>query len=455
MRVATAAASEASDSADRHAASLERELAWLAQILEARLEAHFAGTPLETLPAAPSNDPNTFYGGMIAHYGFSVSERIVLALALAPRLRPHLLDVFFTRNATFAREFSEFGGVRDTASRAFMPTVETALFVLAGEQLGPRIAAQSLFEEQHLFMRHELLALGETRPSDGPFSSSLQVTDELAELVCRGRAHKPRFGPEFPARELTTPLDWDDLVLAPETLDRIMEIKAWVDHGDTLLHELGLRRTLKHGFRSLFYGPPGTGKTLTAALLGKTTGRAVYRVDLSRVVSKYIGETEKNLERVFDTAERLGCILFFDEADALFGKRTSVGDAHDRYANQEVSYLLQRIEDFDGVVLLASNLKANLDDAFCRRLQSTVLFALPDEKQRRKLWQSAFSQHTELAPDLKLEQVASQYQLTGAGIANVVRYATLRAVARGTRMIRAEDVHQGVRRELQKEGRTL
>ena len=131
-----------------------------------------------------------------------------------------------------------------------------------------------------------------------------------------------------------------------------------------------MRKRVKPGYRALFHGPPGTGKTLTATLLGKHTGRPVFRIDLSRVVSKYIGETEKNLSRLFDKAEHKDWILFFDEADALFGKRTEIRDAHDKYANQEVAYLLQRIESYAGLVILATNQRGNIDEAFLRRFQA-------------------------------------------------------------------------------------
>src|SRR6185436_15956532 len=154
------------------------------------------------------------------------------------------------------------------------------------------------------------------------------------------------------------------LALPDTTLSQLEEIKHWVLYSDQLLHGWGMSRKLRPGFTSLFHGPPGTGKTLSACLLGKHCGTDVYRVDLSMVVSKYIGETEKNLNRVCDMAEHRRWLLFFDEADALFGRRTRVDDAHDRFANQEISYLLQRIEEFDGVIILASNLKSNIDDAF-------------------------------------------------------------------------------------------
>ena len=213
---------------------------------------------------------------------------------------------------------------------------------------------------------------------------------------------------------------------------------------------------LRPGFTSLFYGPPGTGKTLSACLLGKHCGCDVYKVDLSMVVSKYIGETEKNLARVFDLAEHKGWILFFDEADALFGKRTRVDDSHDRYANQEISFLLQRIEDFDGVVILASNFKANIDDAFVRRFQSVVHFPMPKPpRAAAHLARGVPAARARSTTRIDLGRIAEQYELSGGTIMNVVRYASLMALSRGGEAIALDDVEEGVRRELLKEGRAL
>jgi SpoVK/Ycf46/Vps4 family AAA+-type ATPase len=176
---------------------------------------------------------------------------------------------------------------------------------------------------------------------------------------------------------LTTDLSWKNLVLDKETVKQVEEIKNWLKHSSSAKPGSGTDNKLKPGYRSLFYGPPGTGKTVAAALIGRELNMAVYKIDLSMVVSKYIGETEKNLELLFASAKDKGWILFFDEADALFGKRTEVKDAHDKYANQETAYLLQRIEDYPGLVILATNMKSNIDEAFTRRFHSILHFPFP------------------------------------------------------------------------------
>jgi SpoVK/Ycf46/Vps4 family AAA+-type ATPase len=185
----------------------------------------------------------------------------------------------------------------------------------------------------------------------------------------------------------------------------------------------------------------------------------VYRIDLSMVISKFIGETEKNLSRVFDRAENKDWILFFDEADALFGKRTEISDAHDRYANQEISYLLQRVEDFPGTVLLATNLKTNLDDAFMRRFQSVIHFPMPGKEERFRIWSTAMPSGVKLARDVNLEDVAGEFELSGASIVNTIQYCLLMSLetndgtSDGT--IDRNLIIRGIRKELQKEGKTL
>ncbi len=200
---------------------------------------------------------------------------------------------------------------------------------------------------------------------------------------------------------------------------------------------------------------PGTGKTLTASLLGKIYNLDVYRIDLSMVISKYIGETEKNLEQVFKKAENKNWILFFDEADALFGKRTNITDSHDKYANQEIAYLLTRLEDYPGLVILASNMRQNVDEAFTRRLQSVIHFQRPQPRERLLIWKNAFSAQSQPPGKEELERIAQQYDLSGGSIMNVVQFASLMALNRNDKAISVENILQGIKKELKKEGKTL
>jgi SpoVK/Ycf46/Vps4 family AAA+-type ATPase len=206
------------------------------------------------------------------------------------------------------------------------------------------------------------------------------------------------------------------------------------------------------GITGLFAGPSGTGKTLAAEVIAHDLGLDLYTVDLATVVDKYIGETEKNLDRIFTEAERVNGVLFFDEADALFGKRSEVKDARDRYANVEVAYLLQRMERFDGLAILASNLRANLDEAFARRLDVVVEFPQPDEEQRLALWAHAFGPGVPIDDDVDLAFCAKAFELTGGHIRNIVVTSAFLAADRGG-LVTMADVILGVEREYRKLGR--
>src|SRR4030095_3457421 len=260
---------------------------------------------------------------------------------------------------------------------------------------------------------------------------------------------------EFPAKRLTTQMDWQDLFVDEVTTRQLNELRIWLEHSPVLYKDWGMSKKLKPGYKALFHGGPGTGKTLTAALLGKLYNLDVYRVDLSMVISKYIGETEKNLEKVFKKAENKNWILFFDEADALFGKRTSINDAHDKYANQEIAYLLQRLEDYPGLVILASNMRNNVDEAFTRRLQSIIHFPKPQSRERLKLWRNGFSAACNPPRLEELERIAQQYEMSGGSIMNVIQYASLLALNRNDTTITSDDIILGIKNEYHKEGRTI
>jgi SpoVK/Ycf46/Vps4 family AAA+-type ATPase len=284
-------------------------------------------------------------------------------------------------------------------------------------------------------------------------SGRIILSQEYVELFTTGQATRPHFNSSFPAKLIQTDLEWDDLILNDEVMHQIREIEQWLKYNDVLMNDWGMGSRLKRGYRVLFHGPPGTGKTMTATLLGKYTGREVYKIDLSMVVSKYIGETEKNLENLFARAETKNWILFFDEADALFGKRTGVRDAHDKYANQEVSYLLQRVEDFDGLVILATNMKNNIDDAFIRRFNSIIRFPLPDETDRILIWRKSFPPHIAFNNNIDVPDVVKKFELTGGNIINVIHYSCLKSLEQQSNEIFLDHVMNGIRREMHKEGK--
>ncbi|MCW3117349.1 MAG: superfamily ATPase [Chitinophagaceae bacterium] len=442
-----------------NAHSLAASFEYLTQVLQTRISLHFGQhanySTIEEIPLPSFDQIKTPFTNFLSAYSLNPPELILLLIALAPHMQPDFYEQTLTQYLPREGDFPQLGGTRGKQFRGFLPTGETALFVLAGDELEKRFQMQELLGEEHFFFKKQVLYLEPSVDGEPLMSGRLIMSQEFVDLLTIGKVTKPRFNASFPAQLITTQLDWEDLVLDSQTLLQINELRTWVIHGDTLLQDWGMRKKLKMGYRALFHGPPGTGKTLTASLLGKYTGRDVYKIDLSLVVSKFIGETEKNLAALFAKAESKGWILFFDEADALFGKRTNVRDAHDKYANQEVSYLLQRVENFDGLAILASNFKTNIDEAFMRRFQSIIHFPMPKPQERLQLWENAFPAQAKLASDINLKIISQKYEISGASIMNIVQYCCLQALSKASSTIQNNDLIAGIQREFSKDGKII
>ncbi len=258
------------------------------------------------------------------------------------------------------------------------------------------------------------------------------------------------------ARKITPKYKWGDIVLPADRVEQLREICNHVKYRERVYGEWGFdqKLSLGKGLSVLFSGPSGTGKTMAAEIIAGALGLELYKIDLSTVVSKYIGETEKNLSRIFDEAETSNAILFFDEADALFGKRSEVKDSHDRYANIEIGYLLQRMEEYEGVVILATNLRKNMDEAFVRRLQFTVEFPFPNEQDRRRIWEGIWPSDTPRDPALDIDFMARRFEITGGNIRNIALAAAFLAADDGN-IVTMNHVMHGTKREFQKMGKVV
>lgn len=432
------------------------EFKYLKELIEYRLHTYFDKETIATKPEIPLlSNWSIHIPAIIKEANLSNDEKTMLLLAICPHIQSNLLDSIIQDKLASTGDFPQLGGVRGKNFRGFLPTGETALFLLTGNDSTKRNELQKLFNSDHFFSKNYILWLEDVPEGEPKMSGKMILSQEYTELLVFGKVAKPAFSMKFPAQIIETEMEWEDLVLNSETNKQIQELHTWITYGGVLLNDWEMYKKIKPGYRVLFHGPPGTGKTLTANLLGKHTGKDVYKIDLSMVVSKFIGETEKNLASLLAKAEKTENILFFDEADALFGKRTNVRDAHDKYANQEVSYLLQRIEGYKGLVILATNLKTNIDEAFLRRFQSIVHFPLPKASERLRLWEKAFPNKIQLHQNIDLSKNAKNYELSGAEIMNVVQYACLRALAANEKTIRQEYILNGIQREFQKGGRIM
>ncbi len=450
---------------EANAISLEKELEWFNSVLDTRIAIYFEHESsmndeepayeniYEITPPDLSAD-DSHYSRLVSELDLNLDERIILTLTLIPHIRPDFLDLLFTRNKNFDRGFTQFGGWKGQSHGGFLPTCETAVFIVAGNDLNKRFEVARYLDGESALIEKGIITIEHKSPGEPFMSGALRMSAEYLNKLTTGIDHKPDYSMNFPAKLISTKLTWEDLVLPVEVMMEIDNIVTWIKHSKTIMEDWGLDKVIKPGYRSLFYGPPGTGKTLTASLIGSSVGADVYRIDLSMVVSKYIGETEKNLANVFDQAESKNWILFFDEADALFGKRTQANSSNDRYANQEISYLLQRVEDFPGVVILASNIKANIDEAFSRRFQSIVYFPMPDSEHRLLLWERILGNTQNLDLNISLDSLAEKYELSGGAITNVVRFGAINTIQMNRTLINEEDLIEGVTKELRKEGKT-
>ncbi|WP_034486286.1 ATP-binding protein [Actinomadura oligospora] len=286
--------------------------------------------------------------------------------------------------------------------------------------------------------------------------AALEDVPLAAVHLHRGARLQNATGLQKHARRISPAVGWDDLVLPDEQRDQLGELVTRARHRDRVLGEWRLRSGggRGRGVVAMFAGESGTGKTMSSEVVAAELGLDLYVVELSAVVDKYVGETEKNLERIFTEADRLDAVLLFDEADAVFGKRSEVKDSHDRYANLESAYLLQRLESFDGIAILTTNLRANIDDAFTRRLDLVVDFPFPDPRRRRALWEHALAPPVPCGDDIDLARCAAEFELSGGAIRSAATTAAYLAAGAG-RPVAMADVLAGARREYRKMGRLL
>lgn len=440
---------------------IEAELKWLDTIFEKRIpEFDARKNGAENFGFTISNIPDLShasgpYADLVNKYQLCMAERLLLILSLVPHYKP---EVFYThilsRIQGISIEETRVGGYVERSSKQFVPSLQTVLFLAAGSDSVNAAYHYLDAVENGVLIHEQIISLKSYKTSEYDAVKKHQVIElaqEYVDYLMYGRKPRLDFGKDFPASWVTTHLSWDHLVLNKHTLLQIQDVMDWVAYGkDVLARAEGL---VNKSFPCLFYGPPGTGKSLTAKLIGKHYGKDVFRIDLSMIVSKYIGETEKNLAKLFDRAENKDLILFFDEADSLFGKRTGISDSKDKWANLEMSYLLQRMEEYQGLCILATNLKHNLDSALIRRFQALINFPMPKPNERAEIWKKSLPSGFEYPDAISFEKLG-RYDFSGANIANVIKSCCVKAAKRGDYKIAVEDISRFIRIEYAKESRT-
>ena len=416
-----------------------------------RMQSYFSEEENTVEYSLEPNKQSNRYHTFIKENNLNEDEHFIVLIALANEISSKVFDPFLSKNSLYDMPYSEFGGSKKYNSDIFVPTIQTIMFLLCGSNIALSIEKRNLFNIESKLYKNSILQLQST---DSFLQTPILLTQSAIHTLLGDENKAYDYSKEFPAQKIQSNYTWDDLVTSDYTKQHLEELELWIKHHNTLLNDWGMKKSLTKGYKALFYGPPGTGKSLTATLLGKKLGKEVYRISLSQIVSKYIGETEKNLEKVFLKAQDHDWILFFDEADALFGKRTGVNSSNDKYANQGTSYLLQRIEECDNMIILASNLKDNFDEAYLRRFQSIIYFGLPEYEERLQLWKQGFSD-TAILDNINLEEIANEYELSGASIMNVIRYASLMAIKDKENKILKKNIITAIKREKYKEGKII
>jgi hypothetical protein len=424
---------------DAHLAELRRALEALSEVIAARLEDGAGAEKSDELPPRSVFEGDGPLGGIVADCGLSAAEALVLVAAIAPEADPRYAALYGLLGSRFGGSAALTGEVACT---------------LAGGSLAARMRAADLLSPAARLRALKLVRLEAS--DDGALAGRLRPDPDLVAWVL-GRAREvPTGSHEFPAVPLRTVHRFSDVIVPGRVREELRDLLARIRHRRHVTLEWGFAAHHDNvsGIVALFHGPSGTGKTLAAAVVAREVGLPAYVVDLSSLVSKYIGETEKNLARIFDVAEREDCILAFDEADAVFSRRGEIHEARDVYPNQLVAFLLQRIEAHSGVVILTTNFLANIDEAFQRRIDVVISFPEPTLSERLALWRSVVPPELPLDATIDLAGLAERFELTGAQIRDATLEAAYLAADDG-RVVTSTHLEAGIRRQYAKTGRML
>ena len=421
---------------------------WLMQRIEHILNAE-SPDPIQF----PKPDPESPFGKLIIEHGFSEEESMLLCLTLSATFAPELLDLL-SAAAKDSYMASSTGGFFTRGLPIFCPTVRTAVFLLAGCDLEKRAKYASYFHNRQSIFTSGIVLANPQSPFSVFLDHQLVFSDQFLGTILQGELPRLDADSGFPVRRGKGKHLLADVVLNDKTQLQISKLRLFAKNMKKLW-EINTEGKVRSNFISIFSGDPGTGKSHAAEAVGNEFGLPVYKVNFAQIVSKYIGETEKNLEKVFDRFDKQPSILFFDEAESIFSKRTEVGDSHDQHANNLQSYLLQKVEEFNGIIILATNvqnLTQYFDRAFQRRFRLIVEFEFPDYPQRQEIWKKALFEPYTFEEGLT-ETLAKNYQLSGGSIYNVVSDGIIEALEKDTEIITFELLETALADEFKKTSR--
>jgi AAA+ superfamily predicted ATPase len=427
---------------------ISSEIDWLSSRIDNLLNKNFS----EFLPL-PVLKFDSAYGKLISEYELAESERVMLSLAFASMFKPSILTPF-TVLFTNPEKKSRFGGIYKEEYGQFYPTVRTAIFLLTGDDEEMMNYYVSYFNNRNKLFTSNLLLTSEPQGNKTFLNQQIIFNDQFISTILHGEPPSLDGDSGFPAKRGKRTHTMKDVVLDEKTIKELQKFHRFARNMKTLW-SLPNSNKYRQNFIGIFSGDPGTGKSHTAEAIGNELNLPVYKVNFAQLVSKYIGETEKNLERVFDRFSGQPNILFFDEAESIFSKRIEVKDSHDKHSNNEQSFLLQKIEEYNGIVILATNvqnLSQYFDKAFQRRIRQIVTFSFPEYLERIRLWENALSDPFKYEEGL-LDKLAKNYQFSGGGIYNIISEGVIEALDRKTEILTFELLEQPIIDEFKKTGR--
>lgn len=398
----------------------------------------------------PEPDPGTPFGRMVSDNGFSDEEFVLLCLSLSATFAPELLQML-SAAASDPSMTPYTGGIFLKGLPVFCPTVRTAVFLLAGKDMEKRRRYASAFHNRQSIFSAGIVIAEPPSPVSVFMDHHLIFSDQFLGTILQGELPRLDADPGFPVRRARGKHILADVILKAKTQQQISKLRIFAKNMKKLW-EIDTDGKTRSNFIGIFSGDPGTGKSHAAEAVGNEFGLPVYKVNFAQMVSKYIGETEKNLEKVFDRFDKQPSILFFDEAESIFSKRTEVGDSHDQHANNLQSFLLQKVEEFSGIIILATNvqnLTQYFDRAFQRRFRLIVEFEFPDYPERLEIWKRALFGPFRFEEGL-IERLAKNYQLSGGSIYNVISDGIIEALERDTETITFELLENALDDEFKK-----
>jgi AAA+ superfamily predicted ATPase len=367
------------------------------------------------------SNTSTPYGDFCRLYLNDQFELLIFICGLAVTLKPQIFDPLMKKLQLNQGINSEIGGIITNEPKQYIPNGDTLCYMFSDGTLEERLEIMERYQPDSNLFDKNLLKHITDNDHINYFSQGFKVTQESLDLITKGYSKSPDFSTKFPAVKISGNFELNDLILSKSVIEKIKIFTNWINNENTIIENAQIKKIIKPGFKVIFHGPSGTGKTETAKIIGKETNRDVYRINSSHLVSKYIGETEKNIENIFKQAANKNWILFFDEAESLFSKRNTSSQGSDKYANQQVGFLLQKIEDFEGVCILSTNLKHAMDEAFLRRFHLFIYFEKPDYFQREEIWKRALGLFTDDLSAIKLNEISKKYDLTAAQIHNSIK----------------------------------